>query len=91
MLPPYVKPDIERLEMVQRRTNAIVTMFYKIINNLISIDFPHDLRPVMSSTQGYLKDLSVYHLFLPHSIPLWNSLPETLITAPDLNSFCRLT
>lgn len=123
---PYVKSDIERLEMVQRkaarfvynnfstyssvssmlsqlnwqsleerRTNAIVTMFYKIINNLISIDFSHDLRPVMSSTRGYLKRFislparinSYYHSFLPHSIRIWNSLPEILVTAPDLNSF----
>jgi len=39
----------------ERRTNAIIIMFYKAINNLISIDFSYDLQPVMSSTLGFLK------------------------------------
>ena len=104
---PYVRTDIARLEMVQRkaarfvfnkfsayssvtstlsqlnwqslevrRTNAIITMFYKVINNLICIDFSQDLQPVLSSTRGYLKRFislparvnSYYHSFLPHSI-----------------------
>ena len=39
----------------ERRTNVIIIMFYKVINNLASINFSHDLQPVMSSTQGFLK------------------------------------
>ena len=125
---PYVRTNIARLEMVQRkaarfvfnkfspyssvtsmlsklnwqslevrRTNAIITMFYKIINNIICIDFSQNLQPVLSSPRGYLKRFislparvnSYYHSFLPHSIRLWNSLPTNLTNAPDLNTFCH--
>ena len=125
---PYVRTDIARLEMVQRkavrfvfnkfsayssvtsmlsqlnwqslevrRTNAIITMFYKVINNLICIDFSQDLQPVLSSTRGYLKRFislparvnSYYHSFLPHSIRIWNSLPTNLTNAPDFNTLCH--
>jgi len=40
--------DWQSLE--ERRTNAIIIMFYKVINNLISIDFSHDLKPVLWSS-----------------------------------------
>ena len=81
----------------ERRTNAIIIMFYKVINNLISINFSHDLQPVMSSTRGFLKRFislparinSYYYSFLPHSIRLWNSLPANLVMESDLNSFCN--
>ena len=82
----------------ERRTNAIIIMFYKVINNLISIDFSHDLKPVMSCTRGYLRRFislpakinSYYHSFLPHSIRLWNSLPVNIVNAPDFNTFCNV-
>ena len=79
---PYVKADISRIEMVQRkavfndfssyssvssmltklkwqsleqrRTNAIIIMFYKITKDLISINFSQHIHPITSCTQGHL-------------------------------------
>ena len=78
-----------------RRTKAIIIMFYKIINNLISINFSEHIHPKTSCTRAYLnKFISLsarlncyYHSFLPHSIRLWNSLPNDLVTDRDLDSF----
>ena len=41
----------------ERRTNAIIIMFYKVINNLISINFVQNqhFHPVTSGTRGHLK------------------------------------
>ena len=36
-----------------RRNHAKVTMFYKIINDIVSIDFSHHLQPSSSTTSGH--------------------------------------
>jgi len=36
-----------------RRNHAKVTMFYKIINDIVSIDFSHHLQPSFSMTRGH--------------------------------------
>ena len=78
-----------------RRSNAIIIMFYKVINNLISINFAQHFQPITSHTRGHFKRFislparinSYYYSFLPHSIRLWNSLPDNLVTITDLNKF----
>ena len=75
-----------------RRTKAIIIMFYKIMNNLISINFSEHIHPKTSRTRAHLnKFISLparlncyYDSFLPHSIRLWNSLPNNLVTDTDL-------
>jgi len=87
------KLNWESLE--QRRTKAIITMFYKIINNLISINFTEYIHLITSCTRSHLhRYISLparlncyYHSFLPHSIRLWNSLPSDLYLITDLNTF----
>ena len=78
-----------------RRTKAIIIMFYKIINNLISINFSEHIHPKTSCTRAHLnKFISLpaglncyYHSFLLYSIQLWNSLPNDLVSDTDLDSF----
>ena len=73
---------------------AKVIMFYKIINNLISI--PHDhitISPV--STYGHnlryiqlaAKSNTYLFSFFPSAIKLWNSLPDFVINSTNLNNF----
>ena len=79
----------------QRRTKAIIIMFYKIINNLISINFSQHIHSKTSCTRAHFnKFISLparlncyYHSFLPHSIRLWNSLSNDLVADTDLVSF----
>ena len=46
---------LERLNWTteNRRNHAKVTMFYKIINDIVSIDFLHYLQPSSSMTRGH--------------------------------------
>ena len=78
----------------QRRDVAKVTMYFKIINNLIAI--PHDhLSPASISTCGHnLKFIQLaartntyLFSFFPSVIKLWNSLPDVVINSTDLNTF----
>ena len=73
---------------------AKVIMFYKIINNLISI--PHDhitISPV--STRGHnlkyiqlaAKSNTYLFSFFPSAIKLWNLLPDFVINSTNLNNF----
>ena len=78
----------------QRRDIAKVIMFYKIINNLISI--PHDhitISPV--STRGHnlkyiqlaAKSNTYLFSFFSSAIKLWNLLPDFVINSTNLNNF----
>ena len=46
------KLNWESLE--QRRSKAIITMFYKIINNLICVNFTRHTHPMTSGTRSHL-------------------------------------
>ena len=61
-----------------RRTKAIIIMFYKIINNIVAVNFSNFLHRYFSTTRGHnMKFFTIsaslgayYHSFLPTSIRL---------------------
>ena len=71
-----------------RRIKATIIMFYKIINNIVSVNFSQHLQHLTTRTRGHhLKFLSIsarvnsyHHSFLPRAIRLWNSLPTNVVT-----------
>ena len=68
---------LERLNwttLENRRNHAKVTMFYKIINDIVSIDFLHYLQPSSSMTRGHSQR------FIPISTRV-NTYVSTLIFA----------
>ena len=75
-----------------RRNHAKVTMFYKIINDIVSIDFSHHLQPSSSTTRGHSQRFiprvnSYHHSFLPSVIRMWNSLPIEVVTMNNVDDF----
>ena len=70
----------------QRRNQAKCIMFYKILNNMVSVDFNQYLQQSVSHTRGHnLKFIQLQarvdvflHSFLPSTIHLWNSLPADI-------------
>ena len=80
-----------------RRIKSDVTFMYKTLNHLVAI--PVSYHPVPSTShstrnshsqklQTYQCRLNIYqHTFFPRTIVYWNSLPESVITAPSLESF----
>jgi hypothetical protein len=79
-----------------RRTKIQLTMFYKIVNNLVDIPADHYLTPSKTRTRTtHSKKMLQYHTrtdtlkfsFFPRTIHSWNMLPATVAEAPDLVSF----
>ena len=68
-------------------------MFYKILNGLVDVSIT--LTPLSTSTHGHNQHFAApfartdTHLnsFLPSTIRLWNSLPDSLIDLDDVNQF----
>ena len=125
---PSTKTDIEKLEMVQRRSarfvlnryrntssvgsmlnqlkwpsleerrkHARLAMLYKITNDLVDTPgLKRLLKPTLrpsrhNNTKAYIipetpKDY-IKNSYLPRTIREWNILPESIVTAPNIDSF----
>ena len=80
----------------QRRNQATKSiMFYKIINNIVSVNFHQYLQPSVAITRGHHLSfiqlqarVDVYlHSFLPSTIRLWNSLPANVVSSLTIDNF----
>ena len=77
-----------------RRNQAKLHMFYKIINNLISVPYDH-LSQTSTTTRGHsmryiqlaARTNTYLHSFFPSTIRLWNSLPEEIALSPNFDRF----
>ena len=77
-----------------KRTNAKLIMFYKIINNIVDVDFDGDLLMPSAShytrshfIQPYTRVDAYKNSFLPSTIKLWNTLPYEIVNQESVNSF----
>ena len=79
----------------ERRNQARCIMFYKVLNNMVSVDFNHYLQQSVSHTRGYSirfiqmqarVDVFLYS-YLPSTICLWNSLPDDTVTSSTIDEF----
>ena len=79
----------------QRRNQAKSIMFYKTINNMVSVNFHQYLQPSVAITRGHhlwfiqlQARVDVYlHSFLPSTICLWNSLPANVVSSLTIDNF----
>ena len=81
-----------------RRTKSSITMFYKVVNNLVDIPASTYLTPGSSRTRSshslkfrqFQCSLNSFkYSFFPATVVTWNSLPASVAEAPDLASFKR--
>ena len=79
----------------QRRNQAKCIMFYKILNNMVSVNFNQYLQQSTSHTRGrnirFIQmqarvDVFLYS-FLPSTIRLWNSLPADIVSSSTIDEF----
>ena len=78
----------------QRRLKAVVTMGYKIINDLVAVPSTQ-LKPNTRGTRGHGKKFHQIYAgtnyykfsFFPMLVPLWNALPSKVVLAADLEDF----
>ena len=79
-----------------RRSKIQLTLFFKVIHNLIDIPADQYLTPSTSRTRATHSKRyrrfspstdSFKYSFFPRTVPLWNSLPAVIAEAPFLVSF----
>ena len=79
-----------------RRSKIQLTLFFKVIHNLIDIPADQYLTPSTSRTRATHSKRyrrfspstdSFKYSFFPRIVPLWNSLPAVIAEAPSLVSF----
>ena len=78
----------------QRRLNAVVTMGYKIINDLVAVPSTQ-LKPNTRGTRGNGKKFYQIYAgtnyykfsFFPMLVPLWNALPSKVVSVTYLEDF----
>ena len=70
-------------------------MFYKILNDIVSVNFAQYLQPSSSITRGHnqrfipicARSNIYHHSFLPSVIRMWNALPSELVSADNIEEF----
>ena len=77
-----------------RKKQARLIMFYKIIHGIVQVNFNpylHPSRGARGYQQNYrhlLTRINLYHhSFLPATIRNWNCLPNNVIDSSNLNEF----
>ena len=95
--------DLAWPTLQQRRKQARLETFYKYHNNLIHIQSKHAPAPSLSRHSRRQNNTQTYNIpqstqeyrkstFFPRTIPEWNHLPESIVTASSLDQFkSRLT
>ena len=84
--------------LYQRRKIAKAIMLYKILHNMVAIPIKHYKVPITVYTIGHPQrfqqvaaHINAYlYSYFPSSIKIWNSLPEAVIQAPDVEEFKKL-
>lgn len=81
----------------QRRADARLCIFYKIVYGLVAVPLPEYIHPVNISSLRHCHSMAFRQLhtsrdyykysFFPLAIVQWNALPETAVCSPDLESF----
>ena len=82
-------PTLER-----RRNQAKLHMFYKIINNIISISHDHLIQSSTTTRDHSMRCIQLaartntyLYSFFPSTIRLWNSLPKEIVFSTDFDCF----
>ena len=81
----------------ERRHRINLVSFYKMINNHVSIpqEYHPATKPRRHTTRGnslqfahQQADIKLFRdSFIPRTIPLWNALPEEVVSAVSVDSF----
>jgi hypothetical protein len=90
------RANLEPLEL--RRLRADLLLTYRIVRGLTTVDFPFFDRALYSGTRGHSYKLQVQlatldcrkYFFSHRVVPVWNSLPEGVVSAASVYTFKRL-
>ena len=80
----------------QRRADARLCLFFKIVNNMVAVSLPDYIQPnPRTSRRGHSRSFCQLHTgkdyykfsFFPLAIVQWNALPEDVVSSPNLDIF----
>ena len=78
----------------QRRADARLCLFFKIVNNMVAVSLPDYIQPnPRTSRRGHYRSFCQLHTgkdyykysFFPLAIVQWNALPEDVVSSPNLD------
>ena len=84
------------MSSLERRRLIIDLIFlYKIVNNIVIVDFFSDIKPLSSRTRGHSLRFQYSkpntnlraNFFLIRTLKIWNCLSECTVTATSVNAF----
>ena len=82
--------------LAQRRADARLCLFYKIVHGLVAVPLPDYIIPThrvsrychsMTFRQIHTGTNYYKYSFFPLAIVQWNALPEAVVSLQDLDSF----
>ena len=88
--------DLGWRTLEQRRADARLCLFFKIVHGLVALPLPDYIHPSnrisrychsMTFRQLHTSTSYYKYSFFPLAIVQWNALPETVACLPDLDSF----
>ena len=91
-LTTQIKSQLGWLPLQHRRALYDLSLFYKIRQGLLNINFPTTVKPSVRDPDRYLHIKSIhseaylYHFFT-RTVRLWNVLPESILAAEGLDTF----
>ena len=98
--PDSVSSTISSLQwpsLQSRRQRADIIILYRIVHSLVTVPISYLPSPALIRSTRQSNDwkfiqphcrVNVYqHLYFPRTIPVWNALPTSVVTAPSLEAF----
>ena len=90
--------DLKWQPLQERRKEARLTMFYKIVNDKVAIDTTNRLTPNKTTRTSrhshdqtykvpYCRTLYRQKSYFPRTTKEWNSLPPDIVSAATVESF----
>ena len=89
--------ELDSQTFEERRSVARLCLFYKVVNGLVAVPLPDYIQPRTHRISKYCHSMtfrqihtgkdSYKYSFFPLTVVKWNTLPETAVTSPSLDSF----
>ena len=88
--------ELDWQTLAERRSVARLCLFYKVVNGLVAVPLPDYIQPRTHRISKYCHSMTFrqihtfkdsYKYSFPLAIVQWNTLPETAVTSPSLDSF----
>ena len=93
----YIISSLKWPSMQSRRQRADIILLYRVVHSLVAVPISYLPSPALIRSTRQSNDWKFIqphcrvnvnqHSFFPRTIPVWNALPTSVVTAPSLVAF----